>query len=187
MANKQSILEVQTVDFIGILAGMLCAVHCLLSVTSPILISLLGVGSLFSHTAEIIFVLFGVMTAGFTILFGTSNHTTSKVRLMLLLGIITILSAQYLEVTSGHHEEGHDISNTMINSTESVTYHHEATPLIMAHTDHNIHPITANSVHETKHNHSSLPIFMSILGGLLIIFGHFYNLRNQRFSTEIYK
>ena len=69
MSGNPTIVEKQTVDLMGMLAGALCATHCLLSAMAPLLISVLGLGSLFSHTAELMFVLFGVLTALFTIFF----------------------------------------------------------------------------------------------------------------------
>ena len=183
MAREETILKGQTVDFIGMLAGMLCATHCLLSVSAPILIGFLGLGSLFSHTSEIMFILFGVTTAVLTMLFGTSGPVAYKVRIILLLGILALLFSQYLELTSGHHEDHHQVSSTMSEHTEPVAHHHEIIPLKPAHKDHVIHSVHDEKGHEEEH--SALPIFMSVCGGLFIILGHFYNLRSQRVIAGI--
>lgn len=186
MSNNQEVFKGQTVDFIGMLAGLLCATHCLVSVTAPLLISLLGLGSLFSHTAEIMFILFGVTTAVLTMLFGTSDHAAPKVRIILSLGIIALLSSQYLEIGSDHHEDRHHVSSgSSDETTESNTHDHEAALLKVEAQNHKIDRVHNDNVHETEEQHSIVPIFMSVFGGLFIILGHFYNLRSQRVITHV--
>ena len=164
MTNQQTKQEIRKVDFIGMIAGSLCAIHCLVASTAPIWISLLGIGSLFSHTAEIIFVMFGITTAILAMLFGVYGPSASKVRTILTVGILALLFSQYLEMNAEHHEH-HEAE------------HHQAHSSLSESESHDTHHIEQDSEEE---EHSSIPVILSVFGGLMIVCGHYYNIRSHR-------
>lgn len=164
MSNRESARENQTVDFVGMIAGSLCAIHCLVSSTAPVWISLLGIGSLFSHTAEIIFVMFGITTALLTIIFGTYGPSATKVRAILTVGVLALLFAQYLEMNLDHHEHHED-------------EHHQAHISHNEADSHNTHHSEQDSDEE---KHSNIPLVFSVFGGFMIVSGHYFNIRSLR-------
>ena len=168
MSDQQVVGEKRKLDLVGIVAGFLCAAHCLIASTAPIWISVLGVGSIFSRTAEIIFVLFGITTAVFTIWFGVYGASAPKIRTILTVGILALLLSQYLEMNTdhhGHHEDDHHQAHTssLVESESDDTHHNE----------HN----------SEEEEHSRLPLLLSVFGGLMIVTGHAYNLLNHQ-QTE---
>ncbi|MAD61233.1 MAG: hypothetical protein CMH49_06970 [Myxococcales bacterium] len=193
MSNKPIMREKRNVDFIGMLAGFLCASHCLLSATAPIWISVLGLGSLFSRTAEVIFVLFGIMTAIFTIFFGLQPQSATKVRGLLILGIVSLLFSQYLEMTSDHHahHESESHQTAVANNSGDHDSHKSVGHDEHKTAKHDEHKTAKHDEHKTaKHDehegegHSNLPILISIFGGLMIVSGHFSNIRSLSLATH---
>ena len=199
MSDKPITRERQNIDLIGMLAGFLCASHCLLSATAPIWISVLGLGSIFSRTAEIIFVIFGIMTAVFTILFSLKSQSAAKVRVFLALGIMSLLFSQYLEMTSDHHAHHESAPHQASAEVSDHADHdphkssgHGALELVKhddhkttKHDDHDEHNNAKHDDHDDHggEDHSNLPIFMSIFGGLMIVSGHFSNIRSHSLAT----
>lgn len=175
------------VDFIGVVASGLCAVHCLFCALLPTIFGVLGLGFLLTHEAEWALTLLAVtfaLSAGFI---GWRLHRSSLVFGLLSLGIIGLLASRGIEMSSEHHDHhGDEHQVDGVHHAESAHHgeehteheHHNSKNSHSAHvsTERNEHENNNSSEEDSTH---SIGAVVGFLGGMLLFLGHIINIRTS--------
>lgn len=96
----------EKLDRFGATASTLCAIHCALTALLPAALSVIGAGFLLAEQAEWIFTGIAVAFAAGALAVGWKRHRSSRVALVLALGIFGLLASRGVEMMGGHHDHG---------------------------------------------------------------------------------
>jgi len=150
----------QMIDRFGATASGLCALHCAICALLPAAFAALGLGVLLSHNVE-------NGLAGMAILFGLTairlawtTHRSPAVTALLACGIVGLIGARSLEMSSSHDHHG---------AEEHAAHHTDD-----EHDEHDKHD------EHDEHDDDNLHLAGSSIGvsaGLMLAIGHLLNLR----------
>lgn len=155
----QSIVDAMTsqpnrrIDQLGAFASGLCAVHCAICALLPAAFAALGLGMLLGHEAEWLFTLVAVSFATGALILGWRRHRSSRVAVLLTLGIVGLLGSRVLEMGEEHHGEHHE--------QHGHGHHEEA------------HGEAPSALHAAG-------TFVGVVAGGVLIAGHLLNIRATR-------
>lgn len=155
------------IDRFGATASSLCALHCAVCALLPAAFTAVGLGALLSHEAETGLALVAVTFGLLALWLARKTHGSTRVTVLLFMGIIGLVGARGLELSSSHESHGHE---------EEVVHHedhHED-----HHDDHDA--IADGDAHQHGDEDEALHLAGSsigVTGGLLLFVGHLLNLR----------
>ncbi len=173
----------ERVDRLGAMASGLCAVHCALCALLPAVFGVLGVGFLLGHEAEWVFTLVAVAFATGALVLGWRRHRSFWVVGLLAMGIVGLLVSRGLEMGSGHHHEPHHDSHRA-ETEVSVLHKSDAVHQPEEHHTHRADKHTdSHTAHEEETTHVA-GAAVGVLAGLLLLFGHVFNIRATRQCRE---
>ena len=182
-SSSNSTAENDWTDRIGATVSSLCAVHCAVCALLPAAFGALGVGFLLGHETEWALTLTAVAFGFGALLMGWRQHRSVLVAVCLSLGIVGLLTSRGLEMTGGHHEahgeqhhaqEGHE-------NEHKAERDHESEHVAGAH---------GEEQHQEAEHHDhggaghGLGAGIGVLAGLVLFFGHMFNLRALRRCRE---
>ena len=175
-------------DKFGIVASTICAIHCLVCALLPFAFVGLGLGFLMSHEVEWALTM-GAIAFGTVALFqGWRVHRSLLPAGFLIAGIIGLLTSRVIEMNSGHHDH-HDEHHTEHHDEHHDEHQHEKSThteekSVNAMQNHDSH---GEDNHNDEHSHAeeegsahSLGGLIGLFGGLLLVFGHVFNIRASR-------
>lgn len=151
-------------DRIGAVASSLCLVHCAMCGLLPAACGAVGLGVLLGHEVEWAFTLVAVTFAAVALVLNWRRHRSPVVATLLLLGIVGLLTSRGLETVGldgEHHADHHVKANHMGRNTDALTE-----PDASEHADSGLWPVVGFTV--------------GVVAGLLLLAGHFGNLRAAR-------
>ena len=184
-------------DRAGSVASSLCALHCALCAVAPGLLGLVGAGFLLSHRVEWLLVLVAILLGIGALVLAWRSHRSKRVMAYLSCGMLGLLVARGIEMSSGHHE--HEGSSS--NATEAVfeaethgehaanpTEHSGAEVLASAHAEEHHGEEHHGEEHHGEEHHGEedeglvhyAGAGVGVIGGLLLLFGHLLNIRTSR-------
>lgn len=172
-------MRAERLDYFGMAAGSLCAVHCALTALLPAVFSVIGLEILLAHQAEWALTLVAVAFAGGALVLGWRQHRSSWVATCLVLGIVGLLASRGLEEVGSPHHGHHGDDHTTV-AERPVASGAEAAP------DHGTSP----DDHDGEHGDEPHAMFevdlhlagaaVGILSGIILMIGHLLNFRLTR-------
>lgn len=159
----------ERIDRFGAVASSLCAVHCAICALLPAAFGALGLGLLLSHEAEWVFTLIAIGFAAGALILGWRRHRSVLVAGLLALGIAGLLTSRVLEMGEAHHDEHHGPSpHTSMAHAPTPDDHAAVPPADRASPGH----------HEDATHLAGTAV--GVLAGVLLFFGHVFNIRTTR-------
>ena len=145
------------IDRFGVLAGSLCAFHCLLTAFLPSLFLVLGLNAFLSSDVEWIFSIVTIFLAFLSLVSVYRNQKSKMITFIFIVGITGVISSRLLEGQEhGEHKK----------NTHNLEHH--------AGHEHG----TIDKHHEGVDNHL-IGAIIGIGSGLTIAGGHFLSLRQS--------
>ena len=193
------------VDKIGIVASSLCAAHCAICALLPAVFAVIGLDLLLSHEAEWALTIFAIGFAVGALALGWRNHRSKLVGSLLALGIVSLITSRVLEMNSSHHDHddhhAHHTDNHEEHKDHHKEDHHKEDHHASEHSNHEHDQHKDAHGHEEAHGHGdshgdsheehdegefahALGASVGVLGGLLLLVGHVFNIR---FSSQTRK
>ena len=141
----------KSIDQWGAILGFLCAVHCMLTPLSMVLVQITGLGSLWTTQGE-------AALLGVALLFTIPSFWEAWHRDRQSLVLVSFLLALGIIIISHLLESSHHYDSLLVESTHSVDLSH----------------------HEEDHEHSMIGVIFASLGGLGLMFAHLLNIKEKR-------
>lgn len=180
----------QNFDRTGSVASTLCAIHCAFCALLPAALPALGLGFLLGHTVEWAFTIFAISCAIFVLYLGRARYREKPLPAVLLVaGILGLILSRAMEMGGeheGHHdhhaahagEEHHDgAGHDDHHAGHAAEEHHDGAG---QHEDAEHHATNPESDHAHEgHDDHFFGGVIGIISGLLLLAGHFLNLRSS--------
>ena len=170
-------------DRFGAVASSLCAIHCAICALLPAVFAALGVGFLLSHEAEWLLTLIAVLFGGVALNLAWRTHRSRRVAGLLLVGIIGLLASRGLEMGADHDDHHGDESHA---HAEAASDHHAEAEEGVADDDHG-HAAEGEGHHADHEDEDAAHLLgagVGVFSGLLLFFGHLFNMRAVRRCRE---
>lgn len=164
----------ERLDRLGAVASGLCAAHCAICASLPAAFGAVGLGALLSHEAEWAFTLVAVMLGAGASLASWRRYRSIPVAGLLILGIVGLLAARGLEMSSGHPEEHPGDPQPGVERATSLE-HSDALGLEGPRAESSRgHGAPQDAHDDTTHRAGAA---VGLFAGLLLMLGHILNLR----------
>ena len=173
--------ENERIDRFGAVASTLCALHCAVCALLPAAFGALGLGMLLSQEVEWVFTIVAVAFALVALIFVVRQKRSYLITGLLGLGIIGLLTSRGLEMGSNHHHHG-DEHHTEEHGSHKEEHHDEHKDAHTEHTEHKEEHHDDHAGEEEEHSDitHSAGAFIGVMGGVLLLFGHLFNIRSMR-------
>ena len=173
--------RIERIDRFGVVASSLCAVHCAATALLPATFGILGLGWLRAHEAEWVFTLVAVAFAAGALTLAWGRHRSTWVAALLAVGIVGLLASRGLESGSahhGHHGDPHHAHAEHGAMAENGT----ATPREKHGPEHaeGAHGSAAVLGEDFPADFHQVGTVVGVLAGLVLLAGHFLNIRMTR-------
>lgn len=167
----------ERVDWFGLAASSLCAVHCAVSALLPAAFGVLGLEILLAHQAEWVFTLVAVAFAAGALALGWRRHRSTWIMAWLVLGILGLLVSRGLESGSAHHGHHGDLHHSeAANATPAEDG--SAVRLHEHRAESTAHPRSSAALHDQGAHIAGTAV--GALAGVALLIGHAFNIRSTR-------
>ena len=169
--------ENEHIDRFGAVASTLCALHCAVCALLPAAFGALGLGMLLSQEVEWGFTIVAVSFALVALILVVRQKRSYLITGLLGLGIIGLLTSRGLEMGSDHHHHGDEHHTEEHHDAHEDGHHDEHED---GHTKHKDEHHDEHDGEEHSDITHSAGAFIGVLGGILLLFGHLFNIRSMR-------
>ena len=179
-------------DRVGAVTSSLCALHCALCALAPAIFAALGLGFLLSHEAELGLSVVAILFGAGAMAFAWRQHRTTHVVALLGLGIVCLVASRGLEMGVDHHDhhgeahhqdDAHHDDDRDDHDNEAKAHRGELEQASKAGHDDEGHEGEGHE-EEGHEEHGDMMhaagALVGVLGGLLLAFGHLFNIRSTR-------